>query len=788
MAILSIDIFACRTRAQLAAGLGVPPSALDLVTLASTSCRRDGCTLPAVTSNYGSCILCSQTWFPREFDDSGEPAKYRRGYGLFGPQYQRRPGAGRYTTCCCSSPLCEKIGYANGGMFRFPPSTDDCLEAARVLGLAPSVRQKIAADHRRYQIAVWHFHPDHRYRKEDGSWALRNLPKYHDAEGKAFSFPPPNASVQRFVDQEITVEHNDDLPLWVRPLSRLQRRAMTAGGSLTPPPKEITPTRGRNRKKRGSPESEEIEELRAQMRVLQVKLDSALEHNKTMSAKVEVCRENYLRVCLERDTLKADVGEMTDCIRDLEARKLTLSYDDLRPGGTLAASVGAFTFFPDFASNDAFLNVINFTEACEPGEGLCENMVRYHHVSVEDRLQFQTDQDAMEEGDAGDGLATILAASDVVEDRGAMEEGDAGDGLATILAAIDVVEDRVRRPRKVHWKTEWLMYCFYARCNTSMTRIASLFGVGETLVHDVVYAWANVLCTTLAKFFPMPTRSQMLRAYPKSVIKKFGHANICALLDATEIGVEVASMKTVNAIMYSAYKHGSTMKWLAACDPIGAVADPMIGAGHGGSISDPVATAVSTILESVPFGMAVEVDKGFLIENECALLGIVCIRPMKFLNGQTQQSDADTGLTQKVGKTRIVIEQCNGQMKSSTNYFDSKIKVNQIGLADRIFRSGFLLQNFKLPFIQERCDTANAARPCKAKIRWYGATDDGLVDVRPNVEMWGLDSEVERWAELRANDSFAHLTNTEISELVLEEDWPSKMKAKHEANIDLNNS
>ena len=124
----------------------------------------------------------------------------------------------------------------------------------------------------------------------------------------------------------------------------------------------------------------------------------------------------------------------------------------------------------------------------------------------------------------------------------------------------------------------------------------------------------------------------MLRAYLKSVIKKFGHANVWILLDATEIGMEVPSMKTVNGIMYSAYKHGSTLKWLASCDTIGCVADSMIGVGHGGSISNPVATAVSTILDSVPFGMAVEVDKGFLIDNQCALLGIDCIRPIKFLN------------------------------------------------------------------------------------------------------------------------------------------------------------
>ena len=94
-----------------------------------------------------------------------------------------------------------------------------------------------------------------------------------------------------------------------------------------------------------------------------------------------------------------------------------------------------------------------------------------------------------------------------------------------------------------------------------------------------------------------------------------------------------------------------------------------------------------------------------------------------------------------------------------------------------------MLQIFKLAFIQERHDKTNSPRPCKAEIRWYGATDGGLVDVRPKVELWGLGLEVERWNELRADDANAHLSDTEISDLVLDEDWPSKMRAKHEATI-----
>ena len=52
-----------------------------------------------------------------------------------------------------------------------------------------------------------------------------------------------------------------------------------------------------------------------------------------------------------------------------------LSYDDLKPGGILEKYVNDFTYFPSFNANDAFLDLINFTEKCEPSNGLCENMV-----------------------------------------------------------------------------------------------------------------------------------------------------------------------------------------------------------------------------------------------------------------------------------------------------------------------------------------------------------------------------------------------------------------------------
>jgi hypothetical protein len=377
--------------------------------------------------------------------------------------------------------------------------------------------------------------------------------------------------------------------------------------------------------------------------------------------------------------------------------------------------------------------MLNYGEACDPGNGLCKNLARYSKISVAKRKEHNSNLFANNNGDPNTNQNNSDDESDSMSICSEDPEDDANLNL-------DSLPHRQKGPpRKLHWKTEYLIYCFYVKCNISQKRCAALFGVGCTLVHDIVYSWANLLCDALEQIFPVPTRSQLLRAYPKSVLKKFGHTQIFMLLDATKGYAQVSSMKTVNAILYSAYKHHSTMKWLVGCDPIGAVWNSAISDGFGGSISDPMLTCVTNILEQIPFGSSVEVDKGFLIENLCALLGVHCVRQMKMLDKQTQQSKEDVALTQKVGKTRIPIEQANGQMKCGTSFFDKAIRIQQLGLADLIFCSSYLLTNFKLGFIQDRDENVQSefGRPCKAEIRWYGGMDDGLDDFRPLVMFGG---------------------------------------------------
>ena len=113
MSILSPALYNIRTTRELADTLNVPVPALRLVLLAPLSCIRSKCSLSAALNNRGYCILCSQRWFPLEFDPQGRPAL-------------NHPNT-----------LCKSIGYIHHGMFCFPKDPEHAAEAACVLGMPP---------------------------------------------------------------------------------------------------------------------------------------------------------------------------------------------------------------------------------------------------------------------------------------------------------------------------------------------------------------------------------------------------------------------------------------------------------------------------------------------------------------------------------------------------------------------------------------------------------------------------------------------------------------------------
>ena len=182
-------------------------------------------------------------------------------------------------------------------------------------------------------------------------------------------------------------------------------------------------------------------------------LQSALDAIKGLEATVSVQSNELIQVCVLLDEKDARIVDLVaKTIKMLEEKKHVLSYDDLKPGGILEKYVNDFTYFPSFNAHDAFLDLINFTEKCEPGNGLCENMVRYSTISMEKRKEYHNARRAERDN----------------HDMDIDDADDAGTGLDEIAdASIDEESNSKtskRGPqRKLHWKTEYLVYCMYTR-------------------------------------------------------------------------------------------------------------------------------------------------------------------------------------------------------------------------------------------------------------------------------------------------------------------------------------
>eukprot|EP00984_Skeletonema_dohrnii_P017350 scaffold7876_cov70-Skeletonema_dohrnii-CCMP3373.AAC.2 len=406
--------------------------------------------------------------------------------------------------CACESELCQKIGYSHDGMFCFPADDSKCTTAMRLLGIqSPDHKAAIANNPRHNYIAPWHFHRNHLTKKSDGRWAIQNMEKFTDNEGKTFGFAPPNGNVQQFIDQVILpMGHStcrggfDILPTWFTELTAKQANIQQHDACSTPRPKSkvarvmstISAAKPRPLRKRESPEKAEIRELKEKLRenaaMFEAKLNSAFEENHNLKATVKVLEDDKLQLSIKVNGLERRIKELEQKIEKLEKEGKVISYDDLKPGGTLANSVKDFTFFPNYICNEAFLDVINHTSDRPAGKGVCENMKRYHHMTVGERVKYN------------DGLREALRArkEKAAEAGTGTEAGGAGEDLDEItVEAMEVDDDLTGAAvddaamidssrRKLHWKTEYLVYCFFARCNISMTRIAALFGIGRILV------------------------------------------------------------------------------------------------------------------------------------------------------------------------------------------------------------------------------------------------------------------------------------------------------------------
>lgn len=112
-------------------------------------------------------------------------------------------------------------------------------------------------------------------------------------------------------------------------------------------------------------------------------------------------------------------------------------------------------------------------------------------------------------------------------------------------------------------------------------------------------------------------------------------------------------------------------------------------------------TKATGILNFLRPGEKISSDKGFLIENMCALLGLMNTRPHKAGNNLKQFSANSTARTQLVANTRIIIEQVNRRGKGENRYFLGPVPILQTDLLSSIMRVCFCMANYRCPILKK---------------------------------------------------------------------------------------
>ena len=394
---------------NFAAALGVPLKAIPLIVFKDEGCKHQGCIHMAIEGNGGYCPAHSRQWYP---------LRHEKGGNLHGVEFTKFSNSASQGCNYNQEFGCRSSGYFPGQAAIYIPTEGHATIFATPNLFSSEQREKwrkMKEEKKKVCIFLypWHFLPSHRRRRDDGSWELLfkrgTNQKFYDTERNKYSFPPPRYLPRQFIAEQSLSDYvrlqdrwssetmASQMPSWMSGFLDAERARSSAPRSISPPPPPRLPTPSvrlpttRQWKSRALALAKEKDDLIAQHADSIQRKDNVIV---TLNARFEAKEKRMLDGI---NKLKADNLQLEDRVNELKdeivlltnANGKPLRYKDLYAGGILSKHVDAFTFFSSVELNDAWLELMNFTdgEGCfDEGDGLCENLRRYLKVRFDERI------------------------------------------------------------------------------------------------------------------------------------------------------------------------------------------------------------------------------------------------------------------------------------------------------------------------------------------------------------------------------------------------------------------
>lgn len=216
------------------------------------------------------------------------------------------------------------------------------------------------------------------------------------------------------------------------------------------------------------------------------------------------------------------------------------------------------------------------------------------------------------------------------------------------------------RPFKIPFEGALLLFFMRVKCNFDFDHLAYLFGVKKRAAikafHFILWGLDRMF---RHDFFNLMSAENLENAQGMECMKDY--PNCLLTLDGSEFFIQTPRLSAIQKLTWSTYKHHHTVKVLVGINRAGQVV--FVSNCHPGRISDKQLISHTHVLEKLPPGSAVMVDKGFLIADIASKLGLEVIMPPLASSAQ-QFSKADLGKGRKIASARIHIERAIERAKS----------------------------------------------------------------------------------------------------------------------------
>lgn len=202
-------------------------------------------------------------------------------------------------------------------------------------------------------------------------------------------------------------------------------------------------------------------------------------------------------------------------------------------------------------------------------------------------------------------------------------------------------------------KVEHILLCLKKiRLNCTFSELEDNFGISLSYASKLFLANIPIISSFLRPFIVNLDKKLIKRNLP--IAFRHNYHNVSCIIDCLEIDIQKPSKALHQALTWSEYKKGNTVKYLISCTPNGLV--NYVSQGFGGRTSDVTIVENCNFLDGLQQETCILADRGFKhLEQILHGRGIKLLRPPS-VNAGAKLSKIEVRQTKIIASLRIHIE------------------------------------------------------------------------------------------------------------------------------------